>query len=408
MLRPASNILFWGFSLLASVVYSQPQVTLLGNLPEVVTESSGLLSLDGRLITHNDSGNEAVLYELDAGNFTLLRTIEITGTINTDWEDIARDDNFIYIGDIGNNLGQRQDLKILRISLDALGAGTSVTPEVISYSYEDQTDFSGGQNSDWDAEALVVREDDLLIFTKQWQSGGTVIYRLPKVPGAYQAERIGELPVGGLITAGHPFSDGTGIALLGYSNQLQPFMVRLPLGANGLQFPTETTREPLEIGFGQAEGLLAVSPGVYLFSTESFSNAFVNLQASVFRVEFTDGDPNGEEPGGEEPGGEEPGGEEPGGGGTLNPGFGGYQPQLANDELRLFGRPFSGLLEYAHGSTNELLARAIYDSAGRRIRYEEGPEIRIAEMDVSGLGTSIYYFTLYLREQTLSRPFIRY
>ena len=33
---------------------------------------------------------------------------------NTDWEEISQDKDFIYIGDIGNNSGNRDDLKIYR------------------------------------------------------------------------------------------------------------------------------------------------------------------------------------------------------------------------------------------------------------------------------------------------------
>jgi hypothetical protein len=33
----------------------------------------------------------------------VLRTVAITNATNVDWEDIAQDASYIYIGDIGNN-----------------------------------------------------------------------------------------------------------------------------------------------------------------------------------------------------------------------------------------------------------------------------------------------------------------
>ena len=72
-------------------------------LPEVVKETSGLLFIDGKIITHNDSGDDANLYELDSLSGNLQRTINITNATNINWEDITEDENHLYIGDFGNN-----------------------------------------------------------------------------------------------------------------------------------------------------------------------------------------------------------------------------------------------------------------------------------------------------------------
>jgi len=44
-----------------------------------VRETSGLIYLNGKLITHNDSGGEPALYELDTitGNVTFLHSINV-------------------------------------------------------------------------------------------------------------------------------------------------------------------------------------------------------------------------------------------------------------------------------------------------------------------------------------------
>ena len=84
------------------------------DLPQTVKETSGLLVVDGKIITHNDSGDAANLYELDSVTGNLLRTINITNATNVDWEDIALDDTHIYVADIGNNNGNRTDLTIYK------------------------------------------------------------------------------------------------------------------------------------------------------------------------------------------------------------------------------------------------------------------------------------------------------
>jgi len=138
-------------------------------LLEVVKETSGLLFIDGKIITHNDSGDDANLYELDSLSGNLQRTINITNATNIDWEDITEDENHLYIGDFGNNNGNRTNLKIYKILKSDFKNNNAVTTEIISFSYEDQTDFTSRPNAtNFDAEAIVFHENSLLIFTKNW------------------------------------------------------------------------------------------------------------------------------------------------------------------------------------------------------------------------------------------------
>jgi len=106
-----SNLLFLCFF---SVLFLKAQTVSTSdkfNLIESISETSGLIYYDNKLITHNDSGNAAELYEINSVNGSITRTITISNATNIDWEDIAQDDTYIYIGDIGNNSGSRTDLK---------------------------------------------------------------------------------------------------------------------------------------------------------------------------------------------------------------------------------------------------------------------------------------------------------
>lgn len=48
-------------------------------------------------------------------------TLQIVNTANIDWEDIAQDNQHIYIAETGNNLGNRTDLKVLKIKKSDIG-----------------------------------------------------------------------------------------------------------------------------------------------------------------------------------------------------------------------------------------------------------------------------------------------
>ena len=118
-------------------------ITVVSTLESTVEETSGLIYLDGRMITHNDSGGEAALYEIDPASGNVVRTVEIQGATNRDWEDIASDESYIYIGDFGNNSGTRRDLGVYKVSIaDYLGNDDLAVAERIDFSYEDQSDFT--------------------------------------------------------------------------------------------------------------------------------------------------------------------------------------------------------------------------------------------------------------------------
>ncbi len=196
------------------------ELTVLSNLDEALNETSGLLYLNSKLITHNDSGSEAALFELNSVNGNILRKVTISNATNIDWEDICSDENYIYIGDFGNNNGSRKDLKIYKISIaDYLNTDTNlVNAEIISFNYADQTDFTSTENTtNYDAETLISIENNLYIFTKNWGDNRTNIYTVSKTPGNYVLEKIDTFDAKGLVTAGTYNVASKKIVLTGYT-----------------------------------------------------------------------------------------------------------------------------------------------------------------------------------------------
>lgn len=287
-----------------------------GPLAENVNESSGLLLLDNRWVTINDSGNAPVLYEMDTTSLEVVREVTIANMANTDWEALAADANYIYIGDFGNNLGRRKDLRILRVSRADYMKKDEIEAEVISFFYEDQVDFNGKGNSDWDAEALLAGPDSLWVFTKQWQKKGTTVYSIPNTPGNHRAQKVTSFNVRGMVTDAAFDPKGDMWYLLGYTGELQPFLIQVPSGSPANGFPANTQRyaltvgfvqekgaivkaeqdqvagvealttkePPVPIGFAQAEGI-AVSPDGDLFITsEAFDRKIISLPSALYHI----------------------------------------------------------------------------------------------------------------------------
>lgn len=250
------------------------------DLPNEVAETSGLLFLNGKIITHNDSGDSANLYEIDSLTGNLTRTIIISNATNIDWEDLSEDDTHIYIGDIGNNSGNRIDLKIYKILKTDYLTENAITAEVINFSYEDQTDFTTKVNANnFDAEAFVIYQDSILIFTKNWTNFKTNVYKIPKVAGTYSAEKISTGNVQLLITgATYNLTDDI-FFLCGYDSTANPFLVFIDnnrtSGSNIFDSGYQRISIASEIGQdaqgSQVEGITNFGNGKYYLSREFVS-----------------------------------------------------------------------------------------------------------------------------------------
>ncbi len=170
-------------------------------LPNRIRESSGLIKVDNRLWTFNDSGGRAELYQISERNGHILKTLKIQNARNRDWEDIAYDENYVYIGDFGNNRGNRRDLKVYKIPRSALRTQKSVRAEVISFRYSDQKEFkSKKNNNNYDCEAMVAHHGKLYLFSKDWKDNKTRLYELTTQSGKHIAKYIATFNTQGMVT----------------------------------------------------------------------------------------------------------------------------------------------------------------------------------------------------------------
>ena len=241
-------------------------------LDEVLAETSGLVYWNNSLWTQNDSG-DINLYELDPSNGTITNSVSLASQINVDWEEISQDENYIYVGDFGNNVnGNRTDLKILRVTKASIAAGTAII-DTINFAYEDQVDFTpqGANNTDYDCEAFIISDDAIFLFTKEWVSNATRVYKLPKTPGTYQAELQDTFNIEGLVT-GSVFKRENGIiALSGYNSILQPFVFLLYDFTAEDFFGANKRKLALNLPFHQVEGITTQDGLNYFITNEKFN-----------------------------------------------------------------------------------------------------------------------------------------
>ena len=237
-----------------------------------IEETSGLLYLDGRLLTHNDSGGSVKLYEIDTSDGEVVRDVLLNGATLTDWEDICADDDNIYVGDFGNNVGERTGLKVYKIEInDYLDGTESTDAEELPFRYADQTDFTPAQfRTNFDAETLICYGDHLLIFSKNWGDGMTRVYLIDKDETSEQAlEPIATINIGGLVTGGVYDASRQMIVLVGYQSFI-PFIVEVQVDGSldFDSFPWERTILSTQGGSTQIEGISLAPDNTYFLSGE--------------------------------------------------------------------------------------------------------------------------------------------
>jgi hypothetical protein len=151
---------------------------------QAIGESSGLVAsrtYSGVFWTHNDSGDEARLFAIDASG-ALVGEFHVAGATHRDWEDIAADDaGHLYVGDFGNNSNDRRDLVVYRIpEPDPFAdSATARADRALRFRYADQDAYPDPERRNFDAEALFWMDGELYLFTKQRSDPGTKLYRLP-------------------------------------------------------------------------------------------------------------------------------------------------------------------------------------------------------------------------------------
>jgi len=194
--------------------------TLLQELDDELEESSGLAYFGGKVWTVNDSENENIIYQINLQSGKAERRVRVTNAENIDWESLAQSETHLYIGDFGNNAGNRTDLVVLKIQKEDLLTKTEVTAEKIFFSYPEQTNFNDRWNShNFDCEASFYSNGVLHLFTKNWENNNTDYYTLETKPGTLKADHHGSFDSEGLIT-GADINQSTGdIVLVGYENK---------------------------------------------------------------------------------------------------------------------------------------------------------------------------------------------
>ncbi|MES2649448.1 MAG: hypothetical protein V4717_21400 [Bacteroidota bacterium] len=258
-------------------------------LSNTLSEISGIVFFNGKILALNDGGGGNKLYLLDTTAGTILQTITVEGAENFDWEDIAQDSEYVYVGDVGNNAnGNRTDLCVYKILKAAFAFnGDFIIPagsvQKIRFSYEDQIDFSatGSNNTRFDCEAITIARGQLHLFTKNWTGNYSVHYVLPLEAGTYKATRLDSFNTKGYLVTGADAGGYDEIIFTAY-NRLAQCVLFLVYGfdSTNMFFKTGNKRQfqlPGLFSSGQVEAICFVNSIHGFIANEKFTQGTITV-----------------------------------------------------------------------------------------------------------------------------------
>ena len=254
-------------------------------LSDSINENSGLDFFNDRLFTINDSGNSSEIFEINKETGKIKNVFK-TDLINKDWEAITSDSTNLYIGDFGNNLGNRNDLVIYKIPFDSALVGLNINKiNPIPFYYPEQKDFTPKNlNNNFDAEAMIFLNGKIHLFTKEWASISTTHYTIdPNLTENQAAQKIENFPTDFVVTDAAYFRKI--LYLVGYTKKAEVFLTIFNEAEPGIFFQDKPKKYYLgsSLSIGQIEGIAIDEKGIYI-SGEEFNLPIVKVKPYLYFI----------------------------------------------------------------------------------------------------------------------------
>lgn len=248
-----------------------------------MVEASGLapsISNPGFLWSHNDKGNENLLFLLDKSNGQTVARYRLEGITNRDWEDMEISGspdgkNYIFLGDIGDNNRVYPNYVVHRFIEPVFEE--SHRGKVIDWTPEDHKQYRyiypEGQKHDSETLLYDPLYDDLYVVTKR--DFNSFIYALPGDLDWTQTQEA--LPIGNFLftraVAGNVSLDGSQLLLKTYEFIMYwERDLSKPLWET---FQTKPQLAPYDPGEPQGEAICFDLEGKGYYTLSEYSNSII-------------------------------------------------------------------------------------------------------------------------------------
>lgn len=260
-----------------AVQYPTPSAPLMINstveLPEALSETSGLFCEADFLYSVNDSGNAPIIYQANYQG-DIVEQIKLALT-NKDWEAITGDATSFYIADVGNNRGTREQVEIHKVNRRNVNDIVSITLKYAGNDASNNIPYA----HDFDSEAMVKYADELLLFSKSWRTGITHIYRVNEAETVQTISPFASIKgLPGVVTGVDFDKRRNKFVITGYKSDpfgnFSTFMAHVSTSFSLLDV------WPLK-QFKQVEGVCVDNEGFYWFSEEATEDRKASLSRAT-------------------------------------------------------------------------------------------------------------------------------
>lgn len=187
-------------------------------LEKELSEISGLAFTGENIFAINDSGNGNYLYQLNNEDFRIVKRYEIPGSVNSDWEDLCYYNGYLYVGNFGNNFGNRKNLSIYGFKVTDLESDYINVTET-RFNYEIQSSFlQQPYNHMFDCEAMIAGPEGVITYSKDWKDRTCRLYALTPDSKNYSLSPIDSLNLGFLVTGAFYEKSSNRLFFCGYED----------------------------------------------------------------------------------------------------------------------------------------------------------------------------------------------
>jgi len=234
------------------------------NISILLSEISGMAYDEERIYAINDGGNGPYVFALNPVSGETIERYRVDNIRNTDWEEVTVSGDHVYIGDFGNNRGNRQDLVIYTIHKDSLSFKDPPV-SVTSISYSEQRNFNKSRHDhEWDCEAMTVHNGKIYCFSKDWKARQTKMYIADRGKNN-KMEAVDSFDVGFLVTGAFFDENKKSLFLCGYYDH-DTYLIHFKNTAE-VGFSSLYTRYKIpELENTQVESVLVLNDYIYLAS----------------------------------------------------------------------------------------------------------------------------------------------
>ena len=230
-------------------IAQQRTFSLQAKLPKSLKEISGIVAVANNIWAISDKPTPLIFRLNEKGK--VVQEARLKQISVSDVEAITSDGSHLYIGDIGDNDGDRLERKIIKVKLSAIkqGSAAEVDGEVINFSFAGDEIAARKKENNYVCEAMLYFKDSLYLITKRRADDYAALFVLPNTPGKYTARLIGRYKTDGLVTDAAINPAGNEVALTGYEDgHKKPFVLLFSNFASNNFFSGTMKRYPLKGG----------------------------------------------------------------------------------------------------------------------------------------------------------------